>query len=152
MPPGTSKAQLRLMLQNLLAERFKLTVHRETRNLPAYELVIARGGPKLEPAKPEAKTGISYEGKFWSQIHSQNTTAENFASFLTDRLDRPVIDKTGIQTRFAVNLEYRISDTDTERPTLFAALQEKLGLSLRTARGPVEILVIDHIEKTPSAN
>jgi uncharacterized protein (TIGR03435 family) len=81
MPPGASRAQLRLMLQNLLAERFKLTIHRETRPLPAYELVTAKGGAKLEPAKAGAKPGISYEGQFWSQIRSQNTTAAKLREF-----------------------------------------------------------------------
>lgn len=152
MPPGAPKAQLPLMLRTLLEERFKLALHRETRTLPVYELMIAKGGPRLDRAKPDAKTGISYEGKFWSQMRSQSTTATEFASFLSDRLRRTVIDKTGIQTRFALNLEYRNNDDDTTRPSIFGAIQEKMGLSLKAAKGPVEILVIDHVEKMPSAN
>lgn len=152
MPPGTPKAQLRLMLQTLLQQRFQMASHRETRVFPVYELVVAKGGPKLDPAKADAKTGISYEGKFWSEMKSQNTTAAEFAIFLGDRLAHPVIDKTGIQTRFVLNLQYRNQDEDTTRPSIFDVIQQELGLRLQTAKGPVEILVIDHIEKAPSAN
>jgi uncharacterized protein (TIGR03435 family) len=140
------------MLARLLQERFGLVLHRETRTFPVYELLVAKDGPKLEPAAPGAKTGIRYEGQFWSKLRSDNTSAAEFASFLSDRLEHPVIDKTGVQTRFAVNLEYRIDDNDTNRPTIFAVIQEKLGLRLQTAKGPVEVLVIDHIEKVPAAN
>jgi uncharacterized protein (TIGR03435 family) len=140
------------MLQALLEERFKLALHRETRMLPVYELLIAKGGPKLDPVKPDAKTGVSYEGSFWSKMSSQNTTAAEFASFLSDRLEHPVIDKTGIQTRFAFNLEYRNRDDDTTRPSIFDVIREKIGLSLKTAKGPVDILVIDRIEKAPTEN
>jgi uncharacterized protein (TIGR03435 family) len=152
MPSATPKAQLRLMLRTLLEERFKLMVHRETKTFPVYELVVAKGGPKLDPAKPDAKTGISYDGKFWSQMRSQNTTAPDFANFLSDRLEHPVIHRTGIKTRFAFNLEYRISDNDTTRPSIFGAIQEKMGLNLKTSKGPVEMLVIDHIERLPTEN
>lgn len=152
MLPGTPKAQLRLMLQSLLQERFKLALHRETRTLPVYELVIGKGGPKLAPVKANAKPGISYEGKLWSTLKSESTTATDFASFLGDRLEHPVIDKTGIETRFAVHLEYRVFDGDTTRPSIFGAIQENMGLTLKTAKGPVEVLVIDHIERAPSEN
>ncbi len=152
MPPGATKALQRLMLRALLEDRFKLAFHRETKVLPVYELLVAKGGPKVDPAKPGAKTGLSYEGKFWSTLKSENTTAAEFADFLSGRLRRPVIDKTGVATRFAVNLEYRIDESDTSHPTLMGALQEKMGLTLRTSKGPVEILVIDHIEKSPSEN
>jgi uncharacterized protein (TIGR03435 family) len=152
MPPGTTTAQSRLMMRSLLEDRFKLSVHRETRVFPVYELAIARGGPKLETPKPGAKSGLSYEGKFWSELTSESTTAAAFAEFLGDRVGRPVIDKTGIETRFTVNLVYRNSDTDTAHPSLFAEIQEKLGLTLKAAKAPVEMLVIDRIEKTPSEN
>jgi uncharacterized protein (TIGR03435 family) len=152
MPPGTRVAQARLMLQTLLRDRFRLAFHRETRTLPVYELVIAKGGVKLPEPVADAKRNISYEGKFWSTLKSDNTSPAELATFLADRLGRPVIDKTGIMTRFAVHLEYRISDDDMAHPSLFATLQEKLGLRLNAAKGPVEILVVDHIEKAPAAN
>jgi uncharacterized protein (TIGR03435 family) len=75
-----------------------------------------------------------------------------FASLLADRLEHPVIEKTGIQTRFAVNLEYRISEADTTRRASLASSRKKTGVNLKTAKGPVEILVMDHIEKMPSEN
>jgi len=151
-PPGTPKAQLRLMMGTLLEQQFKLALHRETRMLPVYELLVARGGAKLDAPKPDAKTGISYEGKFWSRMSSESASAIDFANFLSDRLEHPVIDKTGIRSRFAVSLEYRIDDNDITRPSLFAAIQEKMGLRLQASKGPVEILVIDRIEKAPSEN
>jgi uncharacterized protein (TIGR03435 family) len=85
-------------------------------------------------------------------LTSESTTAAAFAEFLGDKVGRPVIDKTGIETRFTVNLVYRNSDTDTAHPSLFAEIQEKLGLTLKAAKAPVEMLVIDRIEKTPSEN
>jgi len=85
-------------------------------------------------------------------MKSKNTTAPELAGFLSERLERPVIDKTSILTRFAFDLEYRNNDSDTTRPSLFGAMQEKMGLSLKTSKGPVEMLVIDHIEKMPTEN
>ncbi|HKE26568.1 MAG TPA: TIGR03435 family protein [Bryobacteraceae bacterium] len=152
MDPTTSRAQVRLMLQALLEDRFKLTFHRETRSSPVYELLPAKGGPKMAAVKPGAKSGISYEGKFWSTISAEKTTAGQLASLLSDRLDRPVLDKTGIEAPFAVRLEYRIDENDTTHPSLFGALQETMGLRLQPGKGPVEVLVIDRIEKAPSEN
>jgi uncharacterized protein (TIGR03435 family) len=152
MPPGTTKGQARLMLQTLLEERFRLALHRETRTLPVYELLVANGGIKTEKAKADAKPGISYMGKFWSEVTAENTSAAEFATFLGGRLRQPVIDRTGIQARFSIKLEYRIDDNDSTRPGLFTAMQEKMGLRLKATKGPVEILVIDHIEKMPSEN
>ena len=117
MNPTATRAQVRLMLQALLEERFRLALHRETRTFPVYELLAAKGGPKLAAVKPGAKSGISYEGKFWSSISSEKTTAGQFASLLSDRLDRPVLDKTAIQAPFALKLEYRIDENDTTHPS-----------------------------------
>jgi len=152
MDPTTSRAQVRLMVQSLLEDRFRLAFHRETRTFPVYELLAANGGPKLAAVKPGAKSGISYEGKFWSTMSAEKTNAGQLASLLSDRLDRPVLDKTAIQTPFPVNLEYRIDENDTTHPSLFGVLQERLGLKLQPAKGPVEVVVVDHIEKTPSEN
>jgi uncharacterized protein (TIGR03435 family) len=152
MPFGTPKAQLRLMLRTLLETRFHLALHRENRVLPIYELAAVKGGAKLQPPAPGAKTGISYEGKFWSEIRAGNTTMGAFAQMLASRLGRPVIDETGVQNHFAVKLEYRISDNDADRPSLFEALRESMGLTLRGARGPVEVLVIDAVDRMPAEN
>lgn len=152
MDPGTSRPQVRLMLRALLAERFKLALHRETRIFPVYELIVAKNGPRLAPVKADAKGGLSYDGKFWSTLTAEKTTAARLASFLSDRLEHPVIDKTGIATQFPVNLEYRIADDDERHPSLFTALQESLGLKLQPGKGSVEVLVIDHIEKAPAEN
>lgn len=139
-------------MQTLLQERFKLTFHRETKTLPVYDLVVAKGGAKLARPKPDARNGISYEGKFWSTVDSESASAADFASFLAGRLGRPVTDETGIAALFPIHLEYRIDDNDLIRPTLFGVVQEMLGLKLEAAKGPVETLVVEHIEKAPSEN
>jgi len=105
VPSGTAQAQVRLMLRVLLEERFKLAFHRERRMFPVYQLEVLKGGPRLEPANPEAKPGVSYEGSFRSRIHSKNTSTAEFANLLSIRLGHPVIDKTGIRERFAIDLE-----------------------------------------------
>src|SRR5689334_11802921 len=117
-----SEATARQMLQSLLKQRFGLEFHRETRTSATYELVVAKAGPKLEAIKPDAKPGYSYEGKFWGELHGESTTTKQLAAFLSDHLERPVTDKTGIDTRFAVKLVFRIKDDDVSHPTLFDAL------------------------------
>jgi len=140
------------MLQTLLHERFGLTSHLETKPLPVYQLVVAKSGAKLKRPKPDAKKGLTYEGSAWARITSETTSTADLAGLLSERLARPVIDKTGIATPFALNMEYQLYDQDSDHPTLFTALQETLGLRLEPAKGPVEILVVDRIEKTPTEN
>ena len=149
-PPETPHKQMRLMLQALLAERFHLAVHRETRTLPIYELVIAKGGPKLKPAESP--------GKGWSinsgggALNATNTPMSEFATYLSDSVDRPVLDKTGMQGEFDLTLTYDPQDRGGERPSIYAALQQQLGLRLQPAKAPLDVLVVDHVDRTPSAN
>jgi uncharacterized protein (TIGR03435 family) len=151
-PPGTPSKQIPLMLQTLLAERFKLAVHRETRMLPVYELVVAKNGPKLTPAKSGGRSSTnSNNGNVTATSVSMAELAHQLSR--TRVIDRPVFDKTGITGEFDFTYEYAPDDNDSAgRPSIFTAIQQKLGLKLESTKGPVEVVVIDRAEKVPSAN
>lgn len=170
------------MLQALLEDRFKLKVHRGTREVPIYNLVVAKGGLKLPafkegscipvdrtqfpqtsgPPTPDqlqknchargTKDGVNLK------VEAQGMTIDEFAKLFLDThtLGRPVINKTDVTGRFDFHLEYApdtslTTDDLAGGPSIFTALQEQLGLRLESARGPGEVLVIDHIEQ-PSEN
>jgi uncharacterized protein (TIGR03435 family) len=152
-------SQLRMMLQDLLANRFKLVVHRETRMLPVYELVVAKGGPKL-PAANEGTSSL--------QVHAAeslplvkndaflfaDTSMAEFAQMLTQLrgIDLPVVDRTRITGTFDVVLKSAPSAArDGDSAALFAIIEDQLGLRLVAAKAPIEVVVIDHAEK-PSEN
>jgi uncharacterized protein (TIGR03435 family) len=149
--PETPKAQMRVMLQSLLQSRFGLAFHWQTRIQPVYELSVAGGGPKLPRPEPEAKAGIQNMSSLFVTITADNTTMPALADSLAYRLRRPVIDKTGIQDAFSLNLVYSDRPDDVSHPSIFAALQQ-LGLRLTAAKGPVEVFVVDHIDKRPTEN
>jgi uncharacterized protein (TIGR03435 family) len=151
-----SQEQLREMLQTLLAERFRLKIRREQRSLPAYALVVAKGGPKLQPAADSPGRNKTMLG----QLVVQKMSMGELASVLESDLDRPVVDRTGITGNFAFQLEWTRerertaadpNSTDPMRPSIFAALQEQLGLKLEATRSQIDMLVIESVER-PSAN
>jgi uncharacterized protein (TIGR03435 family) len=155
--PLTS-TQRNLMLRSLLADRFKLVVHPETKELPIYELVIAKNGPKLQETKPgDTTNGLSAgmitmrPGQFTGHALPLTSLIDNLAM----QLHSPVVDKTGLTGKYDIKLEWtRDQDPaseDASGPSIFTALQEQLGLKLNSTKGPVDTLVIDHIEK-PSEN
>jgi uncharacterized protein (TIGR03435 family) len=177
--PKAGFDELRLMLQSLLEDRFRLKLHRETKESLVYALVAAKGGPKVKlsadqasssdvngPSPPGA-TGPNH-GAFrfgpGSMIGNAVTLAL-FTRFLSQRLDRFVIERTNLAGRFDIQLQWTpdigenpvdlggntIPPADPSRPSIFSAIQEQLGLRLEPARGPVEVLVIDHVEQ-PTAN
>jgi uncharacterized protein (TIGR03435 family) len=142
--------QMKPLVQRLLADRFKLTYHRETKETNGYALVAAKSGPKLQAAKPGASKGgnILRDG-----IQIQSATMKALASMLAIPLRQPVVDKTGIAGDYEIKLSFAPNDaTDSTLPTLFTALQEQLGLRLESTKVPVEMLVIDHVEKVPTEN
>jgi uncharacterized protein (TIGR03435 family) len=151
-PPGTPSKQIPLMLQTLLAERFKLAVHRETRMLPVYELVVGKNGPKLTPAKSGGRSSTkSNNGNVTATSVSMAELAHQLSR--TRNVGRPVFDKTGIEGEFDFTYEYAPDDNDSAgRPSIFTAIQQKLGLKLEATKGPVEVVVIDRAEKIPTAN
>jgi uncharacterized protein (TIGR03435 family) len=161
------KLQTQEMFQQLLADRFKLTIHWETRDLPIYALVVAKNGPNLHESKePEGGSLTSAgTGQFTVQGVSLADMARSLTQELSKELGRVVIDKTGISGRYDVTLKWTpdtgeaaLNDgTDgtapppDSGPSIFTAIQEQLGLKLESAKDPVQVLVIDHVEM-PSEN
>jgi uncharacterized protein (TIGR03435 family) len=159
--PAT-EAELRVMLQALLADRFQLTIHREQKELPVYALVVGKNGPKLKPSQGQAETGLSATGV---GLAYKGMSMSNFAGFLSNLAPvdgRPVLDRTGLSGTF--DFTFLISDTqantlppdETKRavfswPSLFNDLQEQLGLKLESQKAPIDFLVIDRVAK-PSEN
>ncbi len=166
------------MLQALLEDRFKLKIHRGTREVPVYALVVAKGGPKLQPFKegscapidltrfappPDPNNCHAGGTKHGAnqEVNAQGMRLDEFSKiFLNGVLDRPVIDKTGIAGRFDFHLEYApdqatpflpAAPDPAGGPSIFTAVQEQLGLKLEPAKGPGEFLVIDRLDR-PSDN
>jgi uncharacterized protein (TIGR03435 family) len=134
---------LMLMLQTLLADRFKLAVHREAKPIQVYVLEVAKNGPKLEKgdgtgAKTESRRG---------RIEAANSTMDRFAEVVSRQVDLPVVNHTGLEGAFNFKLQWAPPNAkDSDGPSIFTALQEQLGLRLRSQKTPVEVLVIDHAE------
>lgn len=236
VPDGASEEKVKIMLQNLLADRFKLTLHRESKEMPMYALVVAAKGPKLKdstvtdtppPSDSQPKEGGRGDvgagsaapspplppglGKGGLKIGpdgcpetppmaagragtvmmitpsgecmiSNSYTMDGLATQLSNRFDRPVIDQTGLKGKYDFRLHYdpssvpggrggpimfkdgpgprptggdpenRIAPDSDPPPSIFNALQEQLGLKLEATKGSVDLLVIDHVEKTPTEN
>lgn len=147
---------MRSMLGTLLADRFNLSFHRETKPLSSLTLVVAKGGPKLHVSQEDGP-GILRPSK--GAMVAQHATISEFIGSLAGPLRTPVIDKTGLTDRydFAVDLSSYFAETKPgEQPDLtgimMSALREQLGLSLESRREPVEIVVVDHIERKPTGN
>jgi uncharacterized protein (TIGR03435 family) len=151
--------EMRQMLQTLLADRFQLKVHMETRKESVYALVVAKGGPQLKPPDTAKQPFVSYgrtgavEREAVSELLiGQNATMAMLAARLGPHLGRPVLDRTGLQGSFDFRVEYAGSEAQAEAAApLFRALQDQLGLKLETQPGSVDVLVIDRAEK-PSPN
>lgn len=153
------------MVQQLLADRFKLVVHRETKELPAYALVVAKSGPKLTASKDTGgSTGTSSNnGKLTATGVTMAKLAQTLTQILARELGRVVIDKTGIDGKYDLALTWTPDDrsasmvntskeaSDPPGPSIYTALQEQLGLKLELTKAPVETLVIDHVEE-PTEN
>jgi uncharacterized protein (TIGR03435 family) len=165
-PPSPEGApRFRLMLQSLLAERFKLVVHRETREEQIYELVIDKGGSKMKEvdAPKDSPQGIQGGGK--GQLVGMAAPIQLLVNVLSPQLGHSVIDKTGLKGKYDFTLKWTPDPSalpppagapegpppDSNGPSLFTAMQEQLGLKLQSTKGPVEMLVVDHVER-PSEN
>jgi uncharacterized protein (TIGR03435 family) len=165
LPTDRAKQAKRLMLQTLLADRFKLTVHDETREMPIYALVVAKDGPKLVKyvanvkSAANIKSGTNTEtlsgGRAQITIQGAEDTLAILTYELSWRLGRLVVDQTGLEGRYKLTLKWADDDAapsgSDPDPSLFTAIQEQLGLKLEPTKGPVPVLIIDHAEK-PSAN
>jgi uncharacterized protein (TIGR03435 family) len=167
VPPGAKakSEQVMSMLQTLLADRFKLAVHRETKVLQGYALVLAKSGSKLHVATVPEEIGIEkplFNGQP-GNLTAERITMALFADNLAKWLNSPVSEMTGLQGVFQLHLEWtpegrRPVNTQAgngeaapaEAPGIFTALQEQLGLKLETRTVPAEIVAIDHVEKAPT--
>jgi uncharacterized protein (TIGR03435 family) len=219
MPPETTKEQFKVMLQNLLKERFQMTVHRETKELPMYSMIVGKSGPKLKESAAEAPAAAPLDeetpkpppplpapgqmkfdaegfpilplpsaggrgGLFQmmmpgrSRLIAQRQTMQDLAERLSSVLTKPVTDATGLKAKFDFTLTYSPEGLNTggglafvgapppggggrsmenmpdvEAPQdLFSAIQAQLGLKLEPKKGPVELIVVDKAEKTPTEN
>jgi uncharacterized protein (TIGR03435 family) len=159
--PEATRDEIREMLQTLLTERFKLAFHRDTRNLPVYTLVVAKGGSKLQRAKEDEKTGVNFTAESGRlQLTLLKQSMAGLVNTLANRLNSPVLDQTGLTGLYDFRLEFApdmparpdgttpmLNGVPVESgPSLFTALQEQLGLKLEEKKGPVEVMVIDHAE------
>jgi uncharacterized protein (TIGR03435 family) len=141
--------QLQPLLQQLLQQRFHLATHRETRSLPGYALLVAKGEPKLHITHGGAPYGYIFSGK----LRLQNSEIDSLAATLVTPVGRPIVNKTGIQGNYDIKLDYAPENaTDSTLPSIFTALQEQLGLKLESQKVPMQTLVIDHVDKTPTEN
>jgi len=152
--PEAGPKQIRVMLQTLLTDRFKLAVHRETRQEQVCTLIVGKSGSKLQDAGDGRKNFINWTGP-GEVTFVENTALLGLTNVLGGLLSAPVLDKTNLKGSYNFSLKFvdpRFPHpTDDPRPDLFTAVQEQLGLKLQAAKGPVEVLVVDRIER-PSAN
>lgn len=180
LPPNTDGPKLSLMLQKLLTERFQITLHREMRELSVYAVTVAKNGPKLKPALPakhqdraEILADLTEKVSAQKDVMKQRgflpfsrglgldrATVTAFAQSLSSSLNLPVIDMTHLEGLYSFDLHWvadearvsgRVDDVDTG-PTIFAAVQEQLGLKLEPGKSPIEILVIDKANRAPTEN
>ena len=161
VPPGATREQANLMLQSLLADRFQLKIHRATRELPIYALVVAKNGPKLKAAgaDPNAPRGRGTIGSgARKRFEFDGRTMVSFADVLANEVERPVIDMTGLGGTYDIRLEFAQIKPGPglpipqDAPDLFTALTDQLGLRLESRRGPVVVLVVDSALRQPTEN
>lgn len=169
--------KIRLMVQGLLAERFRLVLHGEMKELPVYALVAAKHGPKLKKADIEEKdcpettpgSGVMpchiFNGGQGRGLHGTAVDMSDLVLFVANWTDRPIIDRTGIQGLFNIQTDGWVSllqrpvgpttndegMADPSRPTVFTVFQEQLGLKLDPQKGPVEMFTIESVER-PAEN
>jgi uncharacterized protein (TIGR03435 family) len=158
--------QLRELIRNLLQERFKLSMRTEKRDLPIYAITVAQGGPKLarNDSNPNGLPSLLFKGL--GLLPAVNATMDDFARVMqTAVLDRPVVNRTGLQGRYDFTLRWTPDDsqfrsfgirippsTDPNAPPgIFTAIQEQLGLRLESTNGPADVFVIDRVER-PTEN
>ncbi len=146
-----TRDELRHMQQSLLADRFRLTLHREPRQIPGYALVQVKTGSKMAAAKPSDDGDFSSGNK---TLKATNVTMESFARSLSRIRDvsKIVVDRTGLTGSFDFTMEWSPAQAESDdHPGIFTALQEQLGLRLESTKVPVEAVIIDRAEK-PSEN
>lgn len=155
--------QLQLMMQALLAERFHLQVHRETKEAPVFALTVGRKGLKMKKADGSEEPTLAFRpvaqpnGPKIIRVVGKNSSMQELADLYSKFMSRPVVDRTGLKDRYDFTVEYE-ADTDAPGPFaeltgpgLFRAFEAQAGLRLEAAKGPVEVLMIDRAER-PAGN
>jgi len=175
IPEGSTKEDVPAMLQHLLAERFRITLHTETKDHSGYILGIGKGGPKLKPSAPSANPDASRRQSSLSFTMGGSSTVMNFkgetmpafADFLSHPLGRPVIDSTGLPGKFDIALPVSMGvimpgaqetgadgspvESDSSMSSLFTAIHD-LGLKLDAGKVPLKCIVVDKAQKIPTEN
>jgi uncharacterized protein (TIGR03435 family) len=157
IPAGAQKDQRPAMMQALLAERFHLAVHRESKEMPAYALVVAKSGPKLQQVEPGGTSMNDNESNNSRRITAERASMAVLAEALARIVEHPVVDRSGLQGVYSLKLQYTPDNSksdgpDAAGPSIYAALEEQLGLKLQTQKLPVEIIVVDYVERVPTEN
>jgi uncharacterized protein (TIGR03435 family) len=172
--PGTTKEQFQLMIRNLLADRFKVQIHHDQKEMETYSLTVAKGGPKFKahvetppddqpqsfgsktdsdgyPVIPRAGMAVINDR---ARVKEPNAGVDRLASMLAGQLRSPVNDDTGLTGKYDFDLFWSAAPPDVEDsgPDLVSAVQQQLGLKLTRKKASVGVVVVDHAEKTPTAN
>ncbi len=155
---------LRVMLRRLLADRFGLKLHQETRVLPTYEVTLAKDGPRLHDSSAKdaskllvsARRGDPQFSKDRTVLIAEGATIQDICDKISEPLQRPVVDKTGLTDRYDLRIDttgYILNGEGADPLSLiFTAFEHQLGLKIVAAKDPVEFLVIDAVNQTPTAN
>jgi len=163
IPPGTSKEQIPIMLQTLLAQRFKLTLHREQKSIPVYALEIGKAGSRLQESSQNAsrepgctRSYTDNPESMFVAVCQRIATAglvQAVQTMAPNYFDRPVVDMTGLKGVYDITLQWIsfAQSMNGEDPTIFAAVQG-LGLEMKTRKRAMEVLVVDHCETMPTEN
>ena len=142
-------------LQRLLADRFQLKVHRETKEMPIYILSLAKGGSKLKALPDDGKPGGGLSSRRTDdgkrELVAQKLTAPALTRYLSGQIGRTIIDQSGLTGKYDFKLTWAPDMGDTTGPSVFTALQDQLGLKLDSSKGPVEVVVVESAQK-PSEN
>jgi uncharacterized protein (TIGR03435 family) len=189
IPAGTTKPVFQQMLQNLLADRFKLAVHREQKAMEVYEMTVAKNGPKFKESTPAAPAAAAADGPGQikrdaegfpilgpkmmmavvpghARLRSDSQTMSWLADQLSAQLGGPVTDATALKGKYDFILSWAFGEetaavvpgeagaphVDAYRPALINAVQAQLGLKMDRKKAPVEVLIVDHADKSPTAN
>jgi uncharacterized protein (TIGR03435 family) len=151
-PPPTEV--FRQMLQTLLAERFQLKVHHVQKDLPTYNLIVNKDGPKIKESRADVKFSsvTSARGRFGTRMVTTKMTMQQLVNTLSLYASRPVLDKTGLTGSYDFTLEFvgenvaAEQDAAADGPSLFTAIQEQLGLKLESSTAPFDTVVIDSVQ------
>jgi uncharacterized protein (TIGR03435 family) len=163
VPPGASPEEFSMMLQNLLLERFRMTVHRETKVIDGYDLSVAKGGSKIKVAAPSTEP-MQNQNQFGPEgaiSEFARVPMSYFVSELTRRLRQNgpdtgaivrVVDKTGLTEKYNFSLHYVGPRDDAPGPDLFVAIESQLGLRLEPKKMSLDMIVVDHADRIPVEN